>query len=89
MAIVAPHTGGWYAPDAAGTLEDIVAPFFCVIRKNGAALYTSASPYTIVRRDIIKEPGRERSADPQRYRDWAGLFQRWLRVGILLKDREK
>ncbi len=89
MAIVAPHTVGRYARDVAGRLEDIAAPFFCVIRKNGTALYTSGSPYTIIRRDITEEPGRERSADPQRYRDRAGLFQRWLPECILLKDREK
>ncbi|MEE4164748.1 MAG: DUF1015 domain-containing protein [Desulfocapsaceae bacterium] len=88
MALVAPLKGVRYDPDVAGTLEDIVTPPYDIISKNEEASYVSRSPYNIIRLDITKEPGREKTEDGNRYKSSADLFQHWLHDGVLLRDRE-
>lgn len=85
MAFIAPFKGVFYNVDKVGSLDDVVTPPYDVINEKTVEAYSRKNPYSMIRLDLIKNPGGV-EGDNARYQDVADLFQEWLDDDVLLRD---
>jgi len=76
-----PFHGIHYDPKAVGGIAGVVAPPYDVIDPPLHRLLLDKSPYNCVRLDLGEKPGQ-----PGDYRKGAGLFSRWAKDGVLVRD---
>ena len=88
MAFIAPFKGVSFNVDKVGSLDDVVTPPYDVINEKTVEAYSRKNPYSMIRLDLIKNPGGV-EGDNARYQDVADLFQQWLAEDVLLRDKEE
>jgi len=86
MAFIAPFRGVSFNVDKVGSLDEIVTPPYDVISEKSVAAYTKRNPYSMIRLDIIKNPGGAVDEN-SRYSDVADLFQQWMDENVLVREK--
>jgi uncharacterized protein (DUF1015 family) len=87
MAFIAPFKGVSFNVDKVGSLDDVVTPPYDVINEKAVEAYTLKNPYSMIRLDLIKNPGGV-EGDNTRYQDVADFFQKWLAEDVLVRDKK-
>ena len=87
MAFIAPFKGVSFNVDKVGSLDDVVTPPYDVINEKAVDTYSRRNPYSMIRLDLIKNPGGV-EGDDARYQDVADLFKEWLDGDVLLRDKK-
>jgi uncharacterized protein (DUF1015 family) len=87
MAFIAPFKGVFFNLDKVGSLDDVVTPPYDVINEKSVEAYSRKNPYSMIRLDLIKNPGGV-EGDNARYQDVADLFQKWLAEEVLIRDKK-
>lgn len=85
MAFIAPLKGVHFNPQKVGKLDEVVTPPYDVISANGVDAYRAKNPYSMIRLDIVKNPGAG-DASAARYQEAADLFKEWLDEKVLVRD---
>lgn len=85
MAFIAPFHGISFNIEKVGSLDDVVTPPYDVISEKAVASYTAKNPYSMIRLDLIKDPGGA-SGEDARYQEVSDLFQEWLDQDALRRD---
>ena len=84
MATIKPFRGCRYNPAAVGNLSSVICPPYDMIGPELKTELQQRSPYNAVHLEGGEQPD---PVDPQAgYQQAAGLFQRWLADGVLLRD---
>ena len=84
MAIIKPFRGCRFNPNAVGSLSSVICPPYDMIDPELKAELQQRSPYNAVHLEGGEQPD---PVDPQAgYAQAAGLFQRWLADGALIRD---
>ncbi len=87
MAFIAPLKGVHFNPQKVGSLDEVVTPPYDVITTQNVDSYRDKNPYSMIRLDIVKNPGAG-DASEARYTDAAALFHQWLEEKALVRDPE-
>ena len=84
MATIKPFRGCRYDPTAVGNLSSVICPPYDMIGPQLKTELQQRSPYNAVHLEGGEQPD---PVDPQAgYQQAAGLFQRWLADGVILRD---
>ncbi len=87
MAFIAPLKGVHFNPQKVGKLDEVVTPPYDVISAIGVDSYRARNPHSMIRLDIVKNPGAGEAGDA-RYKEAADLFSQWLEEEVLVRDPE-